>query len=269
MAIITLVTDFGIVDEYVGVMKGVILSINPAAAIVDITHHIHPQDIIHAAYLVESASKYFPDGTIHLVVVDPGVGSERSIIAVKRSGHVFIAPDNGVLSLLMDKETIDAIFRIENPHYFLKDISRTFHGRDIFAPVAGHLSLGVDLKNFGIPIYKGELVRLAVEKPQVSSQGELIGTIIAADRFGNLVTNIDVDSIRSFCTVSSYSALEIRIGKNNIIGISNSYNSVGAEKPLTIIGSRGYLEIAVNCGNAAHHFEAKRGEKVRLFLPKL
>ena len=268
MSIITLLTDFGIADEYVGVMKGVILSVNPSATIVDITHHISPQNVLQAAYMIKSSSPYFPDGTVHVVVVDPGVGSNRAIIAVKHKHHVFVAPDNGVLSFLMDKPEIDGVVRIENTHYFLKNISQTFHGRDIFAPVAGHLSLGVDIGHLGKPMNPGQLVQLPLQKPHITQQGALLGTIIAIDRFGNLITNIDIDSIQSMDVDISDSDLEIWVGDNKIISISNTYDSVENGKPLAIIGSRGYLEVAVNFGDAARQFKARLGEIVRLSLPK-
>ena len=149
MSIITLLTDFGTEDAYVGVMKGVILSINPSAEVVDVCHYINPQDLIEAAYLIKSSYRYFPKGTIHIIVVDPGVGGNRLIVAVKLSGHIFLAPDNGVLTLLLDEGEVDTIVRVENTHYFLNSISQTFHGRDIFAPVGSHLSRGVFIENLG------------------------------------------------------------------------------------------------------------------------
>lgn len=149
MSIITLMTDFGVIDEYVAIMKGAILSVNSSAKIIDITHQIDPQDLIGAAYRIESVYKYFPVGTIHAIVVDPGVGSERSIIAVKMFDHIFLAPDNGVLTLLLNEGKTSAIVRIENSKYFLKSISRTFHGRDIFASVSAHLSKGLPIEWLG------------------------------------------------------------------------------------------------------------------------
>jgi len=188
---ITLVTDFGTTDPYVGMMKGVILSKDPSAAIIDITHEIAPQDFAGAAYIIYSAFRYFPIGSIHVIVVDPGVGSDRSIIAVSMGGHYFLAPDNGVLDLILATGKVDFITTVENDTYFLKPVSRTFHGRDIFAPVAGYLSKGVAIDRLGVEIKKDHALRLDLPIPYLSQTGALVGEIIRIDRFGNLITNID------------------------------------------------------------------------------
>ncbi|MBW1697231.1 MAG: SAM-dependent chlorinase/fluorinase [Deltaproteobacteria bacterium] len=260
---ITLTTDFGLTDEYVGVMKGVILSINPRAVIVDISHNIDPQDVTQAAYVIKSAYRYFPAQTVHVIVVDPGVGSDRAVIALRYDGHFFLAPDNGVLSFLLNNDKIEAVIRVENSRYFLKDISWTFHGRDIFAPVAAYISMGVKLEDIGNALDPVHLVQLEIQKPKISLPGEIVGTIIAVDRFGNLITNIDVNVIR-FLGAEALTAIDVWIGGKKISGISKSYNSVDSGHPLSIIGSRGYLEIAVNCGNAADKLEARKGDAVRL-----
>jgi S-adenosylmethionine hydrolase len=262
MSIITLTTDFGVDDEYVGVMKGVILSINPAAIIVDITHHIEPYDLIQAAYIIKHSFKYFPEGTVHIVVVDPGVGGDRAIIALEVTGHIFLAPDNGVLTLLMDEGNIGSIVRVEDSRYFLESVSRTFHGRDIFAPVAAHLSKGIEIKALGALINKISLKRLFVEYASISDSGELVGAVVFIDRFGNLITNIDEKSLDKFCKACKEEMLEFRIGKKKIIGLSKTYENVLSQSPLAIISSRGYLEIAVNCGNARRYFMANRGDTV-------
>jgi S-adenosylmethionine hydrolase len=263
-SIITLLTDFGTDDEYVGIMKGVILSVNPFVSIIDISHHIAPQDLSQAAYLIKSCYRYFPERTVHVVVVDPGVGSDRSIIALKMKNHIFLAPDNGVLRHLMDEGGIESIIHVDNSSYFLKPVSRTFHGRDIFAPVAAHISKGVEIKKLGTPIDKNDLVNLSIQKPYISDKGEIIGTIISIDRFGNLITNIDLDSIKMLDKEGMGKRLEVRIGENKIIGLSLSYKSVRSQSPLAIIGGRGYLEIAVNCGSAKQYFMAKKGDTIRV-----
>lgn len=262
MSIITLMTDFGVDDEYVGVMKGVILSINPAAIIVDITHHIKPQDLIQAAYVIKHSFKFFPEGTVHVVVIDPGVGSERAIIALEVTGHIFLAPDNGVLTFLMDEPNIGSIVRVKDPRYFLESVSRTFHGRDIFAPVAAHLSNGVEIKALGVPTDKIDLKKLFIEQASISDSGELVGAVVFIDGFGNLITNIDEKSLDNFCKFCKKEKLEFRIGKKKIIGLSKTYENVLPQSPLAIIGSRGYLEIAVNCGNARRYFMADRWDTV-------
>lgn len=149
MSVITLLTDFGTQDEYAGVMKGVILSLHPAALIVDISHQIAPQDVMQAAYMLRSSWQYFPAGTVHVTVVDPGVGGKRDILAAQYKRHFFLAPDNGILSMLAEEGDFQSLIRVENSGYFRNSVSRTFHGRDIFAPVAAHLSMGVKPENFG------------------------------------------------------------------------------------------------------------------------
>ncbi|MFC1812837.1 S-adenosyl-l-methionine hydroxide adenosyltransferase family protein [Thermodesulfobacteriota bacterium] len=264
MAIVTLLTDFGVGDAYVGMMKGVILSVNPASTVVDITHHIDPQDITQAAYIIKSSFSYFPEGTVHLVVVDPGVGSDRSIIAMEIRNHFFVAPDNGVLSILMHEEKIDDIIRIENQNYFLKSVSRTFHGRDIFAPVGACISKGVDLRELGTAVNRDQLVCPDIRKPIISEKGELVGAIVFIDRFGNLITNMDLKRLEIFCKTDTENRLLVLIGEERISGLSTYYGQAEPNCPLAIIGSLGYLEIAVNCGNARSYFKAEKGDIVRV-----
>jgi len=264
MSIITLLTDFGVEDAYAGIMKGVILSINPSAVIIDITHHIDPQDLIQAAYIIKSSYKYFPHGTVHLIVVDPGVGSDRAIVALKMMGHIFITPDNGVLTLLMDEGKIESIVRVENPLYFLESVSQTFHGRDIFAPVGAHLSRGIDLKKLGSPLDQKNLTHLRIRKPYISDKGELVGNIMSFDRFGNCISNIDSNYIKKFNESNSGRMLEIKIGQDKIKGLSLRYADTEPQSPLAIIGSFGYLEIALNKGNAKHYLGIEKGDSITL-----
>ena len=268
MSIITLLTDFGTKDEYVGVMKGVILSINPSAVIVDVTHHIGPQNVVQASYMVQATYPYFPKGTVHIVVVDPGVGSDRSILAVKAAGQIFVAPDNGVLTALMDSVETETIVRVENTRYFLTPVSHTFHGRDIFAPVGAYLAKGARIQSLGTIMRHTQPNRLRLPQPQISASRELIGTIIAIDRFGNLMTNIDSAILEKFCRPSLKNRLYIRIGEHEITGLSPNYSSVPPEHPLAVMGSRGFLEIGVNCGSARETFNAGIGEPVKLVLPR-
>lgn len=262
--IITLLTDFGSEDAYVGMMKGVILSVNPSAVIVDISHYIDPQDIIQAAYTLKSSYQYFPEGTVHIIVVDPGVGSDRAIVAMKMLGHVFLAPDNGVLTLLMDEGKIDAIVRVEDTHYALDSVSRTFHGRDILAPVGAHISRGTEIHRLGSPLNLKDLFHLDIPKPYISDTDELTGKIISVDRFGNCISNIDVSCFKKFAKEKSGKRLEIKIGQNIINTLSHSYADVGIGCPLAIIGSFGYLEIALNCGNASRSLYVEKGDIITL-----
>ncbi|MCD6271824.1 MAG: SAM-dependent chlorinase/fluorinase [Deltaproteobacteria bacterium] len=264
MSIITLLTDFGIEDEYVGIMKGVILSINPSSTIVDITHKIAPQDIIDAAYRIKFSYKYFPENTVHLVIVDPGVGSARTILAAKIQGHYFLAPDNGILTPLLDDGGIDTLVFVENSEYFLESVSQTFHGRDIFAPVAAHISKGIEIMGLGRPADIKSLVRLSVEKPFIADNGELSGIIVSIDRFGNLITNIDCAILKKIsCAACGLKKIKFIIGDRTVAGLSKSYNSVQLKTPLAIIGSRGYLEIAVNYGSARDFFNASKYDKIK------
>ena len=188
MALITLLTDFGHSDEYVGVMKGVILSIDQDADIIDLTHMIDPQDITQASCLLKASYPYFPKNTIHVVVVDPGVGTERKIVVLKIDGHFFLAPDNGVLSCLWQNQSIEAGVWVTNPQYFLHDVSRTFHGRDIMAPVAGWLSRKTPIKNLGPPAKYSDLKTINFLTAKISPENCIDGNVISIDRFGNFRT---------------------------------------------------------------------------------
>ncbi len=267
MSIISLLTDFGNIDEYVGVMKGVILSVNPCATIVDISHNVGSQDIVQAAYLIESAYKFFPKKTVHVIVVDPGVGTKRAILAVKLKDHFFLAPDNGVLSLILEKRDVESIIKVENQKYFLDCVSPTFHGRDIFAPVAAHISKGVQLEKFGPLILQQDVKRINLEKPYVSYKGELVGAIISVDRFGNLITNIKKTDLNHFIK-NRKKKVVFQVGGCEIGGLSEKYTDVKPNKPLVITGSRGYIEIALNCGDASCFFSAKQGDIVKISIKR-
>ncbi len=260
--IITLTTDFGTSDTYVGIMKGVILSINPKAQIVDLTHAIPPQDIYEAAFSIYAARSYFPKGTIHIIVVDPGVGSDRQAIVSHIDNAFFVCPDNGVLSYLLHSaesagaHPIDSV-AIQNAAYCLPEVSNTFHGRDIFAPVAAHLSLGVPLGDIGPPVKT--LVRLSI--PKIDTSGDtLIGQIIKIDRFGNLITNISKGTFEAF--LNDDVNYEIRAGNASLNRLNSAYADAEIGEPLAIMGSLALLEIAVNGGNAEKQLGLKRGETV-------
>ena len=264
--IITLTTDFGITDTYVGTMKGVILSINPNVQIVDITHAIPPQDIYEAAFSIYAAHGYFPKGTIHVIVVDPGVGSDRQAIVYQTDSAFFVCPDNGILSYLLQNvenegEQSVGTVEIENKAYYLPEVSNTFHGRDIFAPVAAHLSLGVPITAFGPPV--STLVQLPIQVPELSGN-TLTGQIVKIDRFGNAITNISESAIARLrgASTGKRSAYEIRIGSVRLNRLNRAYAESGVGKPLAIIGSSGLLEIAINEGNAKEGLGLKWGDPV-------
>lgn len=251
MSVITLLTDFGHQDAYVAIMKGVILSINPQATIVDITHGIDPQNVRQAAFLIPHTFRFFPRGTVHIVVVDPGVGSSRAIVALRKHGHTFLAPNNGVLSLILTGNPVDAAYRVENADYFLDPVSRTFHGRDILAPVGAHLTLGLPFDQIGPQIDISTLKQLDLPKTLLTSDGAILGAVIDVDRYGNLITNLDWDTIKWHYSKVENEQFRLRIGEHSIVGLSRTYDDVAPEMPLALIGSRGLLEISVNRGNAA------------------
>jgi S-adenosyl-L-methionine hydrolase (adenosine-forming) len=266
MSIITLLTDFGTEDEYVGLMKGVILTINPRATIVDITHRIGTQDVAQAAFTIHASYRYFPAGSVHLVVVDPGVGTKRDLLALEMSNHFFIAPDNGILTLLLADAEFTSLIRLTNADFFLNPVSRTFHGRDIFAPVGAYLSRGVELSGMGPEMDPHEAVRLDNLQARMMKHGEIIGKIIAIDHFGNLISNVEIRQLARYGQTGPLTRLKIQIGSHVIQGLSETYGNVRSNTPLALIGSRGYLEIAVNCGNASRTLKARRGDTVRVAI---
>ena len=260
--IVTLTTDFGTSDAYVGVMKGVILGINPNVQVVDITHAVPPQDIHEAAFLIHSAYRYFPKGTIHVIVVDPGVGSKRRAIVCQTDNAFFVCPDNGILSyLLQEIEDCDEqqayVVEIQNRDYCLPEVSQTFHGRDIFAPVAAHLSLGVLLDDIGPPIHN--LIQFPMP-PLTISDDKLVGAIIKVDSFGNAITNISESALTRL--KDGPTGYEISVGNTRLKRINRAYAESAIGAPLAIIGSTGMLEIAVNGGSAEQILELKQGDAV-------
>jgi S-adenosylmethionine hydrolase len=245
--LITLLTDFGTRDAFVGIMKGVILGINPAVTLVDLSHEVPPQDIPVGALLLRSAAAFFPPGTIHVAVVDPGVGSARRALLIETSRAFFIGPDNGLLSLAVPAEAAIRIVQLTSMQYFLTPCSDTFHGRDVFAPVAAHLSLGVSTEQFGPPISTLERLRL----PAIEREGTtLVGRVIYIDHFGNVTTNVTEVDLRPF----SRETLLVSIDRVQIRGVANSYASAGVGAPVALINSWGMLEIAVRNGSAAQRF---------------
>ncbi|MCP4745509.1 MAG: SAM-dependent chlorinase/fluorinase [Desulfobacteraceae bacterium] len=265
MTLITLLTDFGNKDEYAGVLKGVILNVNPRATIVDLNHNIEPQDILGAAYSLKYAYPYFPAGTIHVAVVDPGVGSTRSILAVHVDGHFFLAPDNGLLAPILEIKSPGKLVRVENRNLFLHPISRTFHGRDIFAPVAAYLSQNGKLDKLGPFIQKEQIRPLDGHKPSMPEENKIQGIVVNIDRFGNLVTNIEDRALKAMSAWDPKSVV-ITAGDSLINGLSESYSDVKPGRLLAIIGSRNCLEIAINQGNAAKRLRIPRGVPVNVSL---
>jgi len=240
-------------------MKGVIHGINSRTTIVDITHDVPPGELNAGAFALVNSYRFFPKRTIHVAVVDPGVGGKRKAIAVQTSNYFFIGPDNGVLSWALGKEKIKGIRSLENERYFLKPISRTFHGRDIFSSVAAHLSCGVRMEKLG-PALK-EIVQLHWPQPKRMRNG-LEGAVVYVDRFGNAITNLDAALIAR----GKQDKAEIFIGSKRLCVISDSYESVPAGHAVAVLGSTGCLEIAVNGGSAAQQLKLRRGDAVLLHV---
>lgn len=225
------------------VMKGVILSIAPDVSLVDLTHAIPPQDVHRAAFLLSTTVDHFPADTVHVVVVDPGVGSERRPIAVQTGRACFVAPDNGVLTLALRRQRAGVIIHLTNSDYWLPEVSATFHGRDIFAPVAAYLALGVPINDLGDPV--DDIVRLPAAEPVREPDGGVQGRVQHIDRFGNCITNVPAYMLRLDTPYI------VKVAGSSIRGISPTYVAVEFGIPLSLIGSSGFLEIAVSGGNAA------------------
>lgn len=257
--ILTLTTDFGLADHYVGAMKGVILGICPEAQIVDISHEISPFEISEGAYVIAQAWPCFPKKTVHVVVVDPGVGSARRPILVEAAGQFFIAPDNGVLAMVYGAEK-HKVRLISNEKLFRHPVSRTFHGRDIFSPVAAHLAAGVTPGRVGTAI--DNYLRPAFQKPQRTGKRTWIGRILKIDRFGNIITNFHT---------SDFPDLEKRnfamtLGPRQIDVLVRSYSEAGIGELFLIVGSSGYLEVSVNQGSAARAIGCQTGAPAELLI---
>ena len=269
-ALVTLTTDFGIQDGYVAAMKGVVLSQAPDARLVDVSHAVAPQDVGEAAYVLLQAAPFFPAGTVHLAVVDPGVGTDRRAIAARVHGptgaHYFVGPDNGLLALLLAgrpyaSDALDAVRVLDRPDRWRTPTpSRTFHGRDVFAPAAAHLALGRPLDALGSALDPADLHPLRWAQPTADEQG-IRGWVVHVDRFGNCTTNISRETLgahRGSRTVRCY------IGAAVLKGIRRTYADVDTGEPLLLFGSDGFLEVGVNTGNAAELLSIRKGSAVDL-----
>ena len=259
-AIITLTTDFGTDDHLVGTLKGVILKINPEVTLVDISHHVTPFDLLDGSLTIGAAYSYFPPKTIHVVIVDPGVGTERRPLLVSAQNQYFIAPDNGVLSAIYEREHSNMVVRHANAeHYFLQPLSKTFHGRDVFAPVAAWLSKGWQTASMGDEIQ--DYKRFALPRPK-SADGGSKGVVLRIDPFGNLVTNFRLEDLPA--DAQNGGGLKLQIGTHTIERLVETFAHGPAGEPVAYIGSSGYLEIALNKGNASRTLQIGRGTPVLL-----
>lgn len=260
-SIITLTTDFGLGDHYVSAMKAVILGINPDVRLVDISHDIPPQDVMAGAWVVRNAAMLFPQGTVHLVVVDPGVGTSRSPVALKIDDQFFVGPDNGIFSLIGEDFEYTAV-TLDNKKFWRPEPSNTFHGRDIFAPIAAHISTGVSMAELGSPLESVVTYRWAMP---ISDKDGIQGWIVHIDRFGNLISNIPQSLIRK---TIGHSRFRIYVGNTILNGIEVTFGSVHDGEPVAYIGSSGKLEIAINKGNAKEMLGVEKGAQISIFIQK-
>lgn len=261
--IISLITDYGCRDPYVGVVKAVIKSINPDVEVIDLTHSIERHDVFEAAIVLTVSAKYFPPGTIFIVVVDPGVGSERKALLIETRNYILIGPDNGCLSLLAETDGIKRVIDISNSKYRLPTVSSTFHGRDIFAPIAAWASRGIPVMELGVEIDKNSIVRIPINKPKILREEKAVeGEVLYVDIFGNIMTSITRREIEE---LSLKYGLELEIVTSSgtyKCTYESTFSKVSEGALVCYINSWDYFEIAVNKGNAAEALKIKRREKV-------
>ena len=255
---ITLTTDFGLKDPYVAEMKGVILTINPNANLIDITHEVEKFNIRIGAFILASAAPYFPKGTVHVAVVDPDVGTERRAILVQTKSGFFVGPDNGVLMLATQAQGIEHIYEIANPKFMLPQVSCTFHGRDIFAPAAAHLYKGVAPQEFGSEVTDAVTPKFAAVEHK---NGTLFGEVLHVDGFGNVITNIPKNEVPTSDTVKvklHHVSLQLNLAK--------TYAQTKPQEPIALVGSHGFLELALNQGSFAEKHRVNAGDKVQVSI---
>lgn len=256
---VTFTTDFGSSDHFVGTMKGVIHTINPDAKIVDICNAVQPYDILDGALTITQSYRYFPANTVHMVIVDPGVGTTRRPLLVTAEKHIFLAPDNGVLSLVYEREERLSVRHITSDHYFLQPVSQTFHGRDVFAAIAGWLSKGVEVAKFGDEIT--DFVRFGAPKPKPISEKLMKGIVLKVDHYGNLITNLTPKEVPHLFDPET-PPFKILVGKHEVTKMKTAYAQGTPGEVFGILGSMGYLEIATNRGDAHRAVGAEKGSEV-------
>lgn len=260
--IVTLTTDFGLNDHFVGAVKGVILDIVPEATIVDISHAVQAFDVLDGALAISQAYSYYPTGTVHMVVVDPGVGTTRRPILASSDAYHFVAPDNGVLSMIYAREERMHVRHVTSEHYFRQPVSNTFHARDVFAPVAAYLAKLVDSHKFGEEI--DDYVRFAAPRPKAAGDNRLRGVVLKVDRFGNLITNVTPEDAPAL--FSSNSSFKIAVGNKEITTLRAAYAEGAAGEVFGVLGSMGYLEIVANRAAAAQITGAGKGSEVSIIF---
>jgi S-adenosylmethionine hydrolase len=267
-SIVTVTTDFGTRDAYVPAMKGTMLSIAPTARLVDVTHQISPQDVMESAFVLKSAYPFFPDGTVHLVVVDPGVGTARRAVALRHDDHWFVGPDNGVFPLVLDGQAPEEVVELDAPEAWRTESpSTTFQGRDIFSPAAAHLAAGRSLREVGAPIETLEPLQWA--RP-ITDDDTVQGWIVHVDHFGNCITNIRRSTVAAALALDDPPSEErlppvkAYVGNTVLETVCSTYGDVAEEEPLLLFGSTGFLEVAVNGGSAAERLDIRKGDSIKL-----
>jgi S-adenosylmethionine hydrolase len=260
--VIALLTDLGTRDPFVGIMKGVILGINPSATIVDLGHDFAAGDVVSASFGLRMALPHFAGGTIFVVVVDPGVGTRRRAVAAEIAGRIVVAPDNGLMSWILRDHPPTAIVELTDPRFHLPKVSGTFHGRDVFAPVAAHLSRGVAITDLGSPV--DALVEIEIPETVVRPQS-IHGEVVYVDRFGNLITNIERASLDGWLSGTTGGRISVQLGSLDITGIDKAYGDVLPQHTVAVVGSSGFLEIGVNQGDAAEQLGMGVGFPVMVY----
>jgi S-adenosylmethionine hydrolase len=259
MRTITLITDFGLQDGHVGAMKGVMRSIAPEAELVDISHYIRAQDIRHAGFVLKTAYPYWPDDTVHLIVVDPGVGTERRAVAVQTMAGTFVAPDNGVLSYVLDQEPVQAAVALTHAAYWHHPVSASFHGRDIFGPAAAHLANDVPLLELGEPLSEGSLVKFVIPRPHRHLDGHMTIHVQHVDRFGNCTTDLPGEWLQAA------PQWRIEVQDLTIDGVAHTFGDVEEGEPVALVDSTGYLAVAVRNGSAAQAIKLGVGAPIEIW----
>lgn len=261
--VVTMTSDFGLSEHFVGVMKGVILNINPDVEIVDISHNVNSYDIFDAAFTLAQSYRFFPSNTIHMIVVDPGVGTARRPILARTMEYKFVAPDNGVLSLIYEREEALEVRHVTADHYFLNPVSSTFHGRDIFAPVVGWLSKGVEIDKFGDPIT--DFAKFSPPKPKQINENLLKGVVLKVDKFGNIITNLTPQDVPQLFSENP-PPFKIIVNQQEITRLNLSYSMGKAQEIFAIVGSSGFLEICTNRGSASKALNVARGAEIGVMM---
>ncbi|MFN2154415.1 MAG: S-adenosyl-l-methionine hydroxide adenosyltransferase family protein [Anaerolineae bacterium] len=256
--IITLTTDFGMQDGHVGAMKGVMHCIAPAAHVIDISHDIPPQDIQHAGFVIMTAYAFWPADAIHLIVIDPGVGSERRAVAVQTTRGIFVAPDNGVLSYVLARERVLTAMSLTNSQYWHLPVSPVFHGRDIFGPAAAHLAAGIELSALGLPLGTEDLVRFPVPMPERHTDGRITAHVQHIDTFGNCTTDVPGDWVRA------RTHWQVTVGQHVIDEIAHTFSDAPPGAAVALVDSTGFVAIAVRNGNAARTLNLSIGSVITL-----